>query len=197
MLSLFKNWKKLKFNYTIDANKKLSVITEGKYDSISLKLITEVYPTENITFTYSFDAPPTNITSELGLELNLGKGFDHVKCARKGYWSSYPENSLGATSGMINIFGTNNNYRQQPTSSWVNDTKSFYYSGLNSQAQLSHVARASKTNIYNYSVINSKTQKFIAIAGTGSESCRLKLHDGELQLIVANIWDYPNLVLVL
>jgi hypothetical protein len=87
-----------------------------------------------------------------------------------------------------------NRYREAPIKDWQFDTKSFFYNGNDDEApdQLTNVSRATKENIFEYNLFLGEDGK-ISVMGSGSESCRIDRHSGNIWLYVSNMIDYPDL----
>ncbi len=89
-------------------------------------------------------------------------------------------------------------YRQHPEREWSFDDKNFYYFGLkgsDTEKPLTHLAKAMKENIGEYTLFSDKSNlKLSVVSNDHSLACRLvKTPDEELVLNINTYWDYPEL----
>jgi hypothetical protein len=85
------------------------------------------------------------------------------------------------------------NYREEPTHDWEMDTRSFYYSGMDSEWPYSHMVRSLKENICLFALI-TKPGSRLEVFAEGDRACRFNRMDEKNCLIIDTLWDYPNLM---
>jgi hypothetical protein len=138
---------------------------------------------------------PEELIRELGVKYMFENIFDTLSWRRDAYWSFYPEGHLSAPEGKVQLYANNvNRYREAPIKDWQFDTKSFFYNGTDDETPdlLTNISRATKENIFEYNLLMGEAGK-ISVMGSGSESCRIDRHSGNIWLYVSNMIDYPDL----
>ena len=166
------------YNNAISADYKLIVSSKGE--------IQVEYQIQNI--------PQENIR-EIGVTFELEDAYDALSWVRKPYWSYYPENHLSSTRGIVPLYSnTQKQYRTEPKKDWNEDTKSFYYDGIEDEKsnQLTNIAKSTKENIRKYSLLKNE-KEMISIYGTENVSGRLNKEAEKLYLHANNQIDYVDL----
>lgn len=189
-----KDWKLEKFKYQLKEN--IAVVTiEGNYGNIKASFELQISTNGKIKTSYTYKNLPKEHVREVGLKYNFDAVFDSLFWEKESYWSSYPENHIGASSGTVALYPkVLNTYRQAPQKQWNRDTKSFYYEGTDNEQDhaLTHIAKATKENCIEYSLFKGD-EKWVMIKGNGKVSCRLAKKDNTIVLYLSNAIDYPNL----
>ena len=144
---------------------------------------------------YALEGVPQHATpQELGIYFVTGDSFKELSWDRKAYFTAYPEEDLGAPSGMADLtFSPTMTYREKPGHEWIHDTKGFYYFGPDTQLAYSNLARSLKENIFSFSLL-TEDGTGISVLGPGTQACRFDQVDGNNTLIINDLWDYPDLL---
>ncbi len=165
---------------------------QGKHIEYSIALNSQ----GEIQTTFQLEDIPDQHIREAGIKYILMTNFDSLSWQRRSYWSSYPKNHLSAPEGHVALYTDDQNiYRQKPHKDWIYDTKSFYYDGTQNEMvdrHLTHVARSTKENIYNY-CLQQKTGIGVEVMGDGDLGCRIEKNNSVLTLFINNHWDYIDL----
>lgn len=145
---------------------------------------------------YTAQGLPEGLLREVGIGFGTdSKNFDSLYWNRDTYWPAYPEDHLSAPVGSVPLFTSGNNtYRTIPVKDWQYDKKSFFYDGVDNEAnhQLVNIARSTKENIREY-CLRSGTGTEIQVHGDHQKSCRIMLSGNSLQLFVSDLVDYPDI----
>ncbi len=144
---------------------------------------------------YTAQGLPEGLPREVGIGFGTDNNFDTLYWNRNTYWPAYPEDHLSAPSGRVPLFTSGNNaYRTIPVKDWQYDKKSFFYDGVDDEAdhQLVNIARSTKENIREYCLI-SGTGTEIRVHGDYPRSCRIMLSGNSLQLMISDLVDYPDI----
>ncbi|MDO8971172.1 MAG: hypothetical protein Q7U74_10820, partial [Saprospiraceae bacterium] len=129
---------------------------------------------------------------EIGIKFELEDSCDSLSWERDSYWCYYPEGHLSSSKGTCALYTQlQNKYRIEPKKEWSQDTKSFYYSGIEDEVngQLANIAKSTKENIIKYSLLK-KEQEMISTYSEGDVSGRLNKEGEKLQLYISNQMDY-------
>jgi hypothetical protein len=189
-------WQLESLSYEI-SDHQVKIIRQGRFDKEGhVRFTIKITSDGKISTAYQLtNLPDTNIR-EAGIKYIMGNQFDSLSWSRKGYWSTYPEGHLSNTKGKVSLFsGQPNSYRKKPEKDWILDTKSFYYDGTqdaSSGEYLTHVARGTKENIYEYG-LSRKSGPSLTILGNGNLGCRIEKKNNTITLFVNNTWDYVDL----
>lgn len=131
-------------------------------------------------FTLLQDVSPRQV----GLVFTLPSSFTHLQWSRKGYWSVYPEEHIGALEGEAEAFNVSlpvsglAGPSAQPANSWA----------LDQTAAGSNNFRSTKENIYSASLGSSDGNK-ITVASDGTQHVRAWIDGDVIRFLVA---DYSN-----
>lgn len=178
----------------IDHAVEISII--GDYNILSdVKFQIMVFADGTINTTYTVENLPDEYIRELGVKYMFDNIFDTLSWERNSYWSKYPSDHLSAKKGKVFLFASDlKEYREPPGKVWRYDTKSFFYEGIQDENsdQLSMVAKATKENIFAYS-LQLNGMGSIAVAGDGQEGCRIDKQGNHIFLYINNELDYPDL----
>jgi hypothetical protein len=129
------------------------------------------------------------------VKYNFDSIFDELYWKREGYWSVYPKNHLSALTGKVKLYSDIiNTYRIKPMKTWIEDTKSFYYDGTDTELPktLIQIVKRTKENCLEYTLLKND-EKWLTVFGEGKVSCRLAKKDAILELYLNNAVDYTNL----
>ena len=154
-----------------------------------------ISPDGSITTIYAVSNIPKEYIREMGIKFVFDDKFDSLSWAREGYWSVYPVDHQSALKGKVALYINNQNlYRKVPVRDWQFDTKSFFYdrSGNETEGQLTYIAKATKENIREYSLLMKGLGCF-TVRGTAKEGCRINKKDNRIELYISNLLDYPDL----
>jgi len=187
-----KNWKLSKFDYK-NEGKYVSLIIAGEYNNaIPVEYILNVSSNGEILIQYQVKNIPQEYLREIGIKFELEDSFDSLSWERDSYWCYYPEGHLSSSKGTCALYTQlQNKYRIEPKKEWSQDTKSFYYSGIEDEVngQLTNIAKSTKENIIKYSLLK-KEQEMISTYSEGDVSGRLNKEGEKLQLYISNQMDY-------
>ena len=173
-----KTWLQEKYNDIIEVLYSIKIYENGLFNSN--------YNVENVI-------KRENI-QEAGLKFLMGDNFQELAWNRNAYFTAYPKNSLGSSTGKIDLTQKPEmNYREKLTHSWEMDSKGFFYFGLEEELPYTNIVRSLKENIYSYS-LKTKTGSKIELFSNGTQACRFDKIDGENTLIIDELWDYNSLL---
>ena len=173
----------------------VSINTAGTFDdTIAVQYEIKLDSKGNIIIHYSGSgALEDKFIRESGIKFITGDQFDKLAWDRHAYWSAYPELHLGMPSAEIDIKNDlKMEYRIAPDQIWENDMKDFYYQGIHKEMALSKIVRATKENIYYYS-LKSRDSK-LTIFSDGNQSCRFEKTDLGYVLNINRQLDYYSLL---
>jgi len=193
MVNLAKDWKLSHFSYEIKDGV-AHIHSKGRCEKIDVTYHIQI--DEQGTLIIDFDT--SNIETdkpvhEAGIYFCVGNQFQKLAWDRNSFWTVYPGGHLGAPTGNIEL--TNNlkmNYREFPNHAWEQDTKDFYYHGIDVTLPMTNISKALKENIYNYSLITS-TGKKLTVSAIGDKACRLDKKENSYFLYINDKWDYTSL----
>ena len=148
---------------------------------------------------YTLHQPVHELIQELGLRFIVPDIFDELAWKRKAYWTAYPPNHIGNSSGRVSLYNTEiyPTYRQKPMVPWSLDKWNFYYFGMSpdqSEKYLTNSARSIKENIYRYDLFSGESGKALSVISDGTVACRIsKTVDHQVKLAINHLWDYVNI----
>ena len=179
------NW--VTSNITWDISKEQVVVTvEGTYAEAKGELTYTILADGTLNVGYDFEVEKAVNPRQVGLVFNLPKDFATVSWERKGYWSVYPANHLGALSGTAVAFNAEQPMVQsagpsaKPSRGWEFDQNE---AGSN-------LFRATKENIYWAKLTNDQGNE-VKVDSDSSQSFRAWVDvkaDGTKMLVA----DYNN-----
>jgi len=193
MVNLAKDWKLSDFSYELK-NGIAHIHSKGSYEKIDATFHIQI--DEHGTMIIDFNAKNVEMdkpVQEAGIYFNAGNQFQKLAWERESYWSAYPNGHLGASNGEINL--TNDfemDYREFPNHSWEQDTKDFYYHGIEKTLPMTNIARALKENIFTYSLTTSAGTK-LTVWANSDKACRFDKKEIGNYLYIHDIWDYTSL----
>jgi beta-galactosidase len=193
MINLATDWQLSDFFYNIEDGI-AHIYGKGNYGGIKFSYYVQIDEHGTVIIDHKANNIETeNPIQEAGLYFIVGDQFEKLAWQRKAYWSTYPDGHLGANNGIINI--ANNlamTYRELPNHPWEEDTKDFYYHGIDKKLPITNAARALKENIYVYSLMTSGGNELTVLA-KGDKACRLDKKDQGNLLYINHQWDYTSL----
>jgi hypothetical protein len=189
------NWKLKKFNYK-NVGKQVHVYLSGVYDNfIPAKYAIMVSSNGVIQIQYQIQNIPKENIREIGIKFELEDVYDTLSWQRKTYWSYYPKNHLSSKNGKASLYSNaQKHYRTKPKKDWNEDSKSFYYNGIEDEVDnnLTNIAKSTKENIIKYNLFKNK-RNLISIYSQGNVSVRLHKETEKLILHANNNMDYVDL----
>ncbi len=192
MADYAKNWKLKDFNFDV-VDGIATIISTGTYDNISASFTIQIDENGVFNIDYTIDGVPVGKNvQEVGIKFLTGD-FEKLAWDRNSYFSAYPADNLGSLTGEVNLNEKSALvYRQKPQHSWEQDTKGFYYFGLEPELPYTNIVRGMKENIYSYSLKTANSK--IEVVSEGTQACRFDKIDGLNTLIVNDLWDYNSLL---
>ncbi|MCB9218160.1 MAG: beta-galactosidase [Ignavibacteriales bacterium] len=188
------NWDMQKTNYSLNDGI-LIITTKGHFED-NLTVEYEMHLDENGLINIEYSAsnlPKDKLIREAGLKFYLGNNFTNMNWDRDSYWTTYPDNHLGMSTGDINLSDSQTTeYRQFPNHIWEKDINDFYYQGLDYQLPLSKLALSTKENIYSFGLKTNNITS-LNVYDSGKKACRLEISNGNWILNINDQWDYASL----
>lgn len=157
---------------------------KGNYKEAEGVLEYRFYNNGEVTFAYNFTMLQDISPRQTGLVFTLPSSFTHLDWERKGYWSVYPEDHIGALHGKAEAFAHSlpisglAGPSKQPSKSWSYDQT----------AAGSNLFRSTKENIYRASLTNGDGAS-VSIISNGTQHVRSWIEGEVIRLLVA---DYNN-----
>lgn len=168
----------------LDADNDVRIRVYGKYDEAEGFFEYTFNETGEVKYNYNFTVLKEISPRQVGLVFSVPSSFDKVQWRRKGYWSVYPENHLGALKGeavahdaslpISGLAGPS----EQPSKAW----------GFDQTAAGSNLFRATKENIFEAKLCNQEGMQ-IQIISDGTQHVRPWKTIGSISFLVA---DYNN-----
>ncbi len=172
-----------------------TIYSEGNCGEIEVSFTIMVDGSGTMKVEYILEGlPREESVQEVGIYFVAGESFRELSWDRQAYFTAYPENDLGHPQGKADLgFCPPMTYRHKPGHEWIHDTKGFYYFGPDTQLAYSNIARSLKENIYSFS-LSTEDGTGISVHGTGTLACQFDRRGGDNQLIINDLWDYPDLM---
>jgi hypothetical protein len=146
-----------------------------------------------VTYESMQDVNEKNI-QEAGIRFLTGDCFKALSWERNPYFTAYPETHPGRASGKVILdHKPKMTYREEPLHTWEEDSRGYYYFGLDVELPYSNVVRALKEHIYAYS-LGTSGGSLLEVLSEGSQACRFDRIDGKNTLIINDLWDYNSLL---
>ena len=191
-----KDWTLKKLSYKVDADCAEFRIRgkTGKLPEVEFNII--IRSEGIVDIQYQMEKIPDEFIREIGVYFELENISDSLSWTRDSYWSYYPVNHLSTRQGGTVIYSTNiKQYRTKPEKGWNQDTKSFYYSGIEDEKPgkaITHKAKATKENISEYALFKDN-ERILTVLSEGQHNCRLSKDNENLILYINNEMDYVDL----
>jgi beta-galactosidase len=174
----------------------VSVEINGSYSgNIIARYLVQISPSGEIETEYKISGIPDGKLREAGIQFVFNNDFDSLAWERKTYWSKYPSGHLSEKDGIVPLYTSDNKmYRKAPGKEWSYDKKSFFYNGTENETddQLINAARATKENIFKYTV-KLKGDGMFTVTGNGNKSCRIEKTGNNIRLNICDFIDYPDI----
>lgn len=160
----------------------LVVHVSGLLDSMEVSYVYTLGANGRFDIDYTFDKIPPLVTenkkAERGGPLNMEVGikfvasdqFDRLDWDKKGYWSAYPEDSIGRAKGSIDLFAEQKpEWAQKPSQPWCKDVWDFYFMGwgVPEGKLLTYEAYAAKQAIRVYTLTDADAGLALTVYGDG------------------------------
>lgn len=176
------NWvaKSIQF---VPGKKVIDVTVQGSYKEAEGTFTYRFYPDEKVEMEYCFTLLQNISPRQTGLAFNIPSTFSHLEWKRKGYWSTYPEDHIGALEGEAEAFCDSlpisglAGPSAEPSTSWAFDQT----------ANGSNMFRSTKENIYYATLSNNLNE--ISVLSDGSQHFRAWKDGDNMRFLVA---DYNN-----
>jgi beta-galactosidase len=87
---------------TLESNGNLTILSQGHYSNLIGSYRTVISPEGDVTISADFSyAGPDVLTKEIGFQFDVPLALDRLSWQRKGEWTWYPEDHIGALSGDV------------------------------------------------------------------------------------------------
>lgn len=169
----------------IQEEKGICVRVEGTYKEAEGYFEYRFRATGEVEITYQFTMLEEISPRQTGIVFALPESFATLSWKRKGYWSLYPENHIGALEGEAKLFNPSlpisglAGPSRQPAVDW----------SLDQTAAGSNLFRSTKENIYTASLYTAGNANQVTVISNGSQHLRAWKEDGLIRFLVA---DYNN-----
>ena len=138
------------------------------------------------------DSEAKNI-QEGGIKFITGASFEKLSWKRNPYFSAYPDSHPGRAVGeALLVYRPESEYRKKPWHGWEQDTRGFYYFGLEHKLPYTNDIRSLKENIFEYS-LRTDSNAALQVYSSGNQACRFDLIGGHNTLLINDQWDYFSL----
>lgn len=178
---------------------KVVVHLKGHALKVGIQMNIHIEPQGTVYIDYVTENEPNGWLREAGLKFYLSDQIERLSWSRKGYWTTYPENSMSGNEGSCGLYDSKKiAYREQPKQPWSKDRYNYYYfadAGADCQKPLTYMAKAMKELVYEYRVAPKRGKGALTVLSERAEvACRMnKKADEQLILYVNNRWDYPEI----
>ncbi len=194
MEDLAVGWECTEVSYKME-NGIATFFTAGKYNKLKASFTISVDERGVFQIDYSVEhAIKDQTIQEAGLKFICGSSFETLAWNRNSYFTAYPEGALGAEKGEVKLkYKPEMKYREAPQHPWEQDSKGFFYFGLEKELPYSNMVRSLKENIYTYTLA-TEANSGIKLFSRGKLACRFDQIDGDPILFVNDQWDYNSLL---
>lgn len=168
----------------VQAENAVCIQVRGGYKEASGTLEYRFYATGEFTIAYDFIMLQEISPRQIGLVFTLPASFSCLNWKRKGYWSVYPKEHIGALEGCAEVFDPAlpvsglAGPSKPPTVAWA----------LDQTAAGSNQFRSTKENIYAASLV-SPSGMAVSVQSDGTQHVRAWREGEYIRLLVA---DYNN-----
>jgi len=186
------NWQLLDLDYAIEEGI-AQIRIEGRYDLVEASFLIRFDASGVFTINYQIEGgSATTYIQETGIKFMAGDHFEKLAWDRNSYFTAYPPDDLGRSSGTADLTQIpTTTYGQSPGHEWEMDAQGFYYFGLDEILPYTNIVRSLKENIYSYSLLTSGAK--LEVLSNGTQACRFDRIEGQNILIVNDLWDYFSL----
>ncbi len=165
-------------------NDRVEIAVSGRYAEAEGTLTYGIAADGSLTVGYDFTMEQAVSPRQVGLVFDLPARYDQLDWTRRGYWSVYPEDHIGALSGHARAFDKRlpisglAGPSRQPDVAW----------GLDQTANGSNAFRSTKENIYRATLTASPDER-LTVVSDGSQHFRSWVDGDTVRFLVA---DYNN-----
>ena len=194
MDDLAKKWECREFSYSVDQGI-ATIQSQGIYQKIDFSFTIRIDDRGLMEISYEStqNVIEKNI-QEAGIKFLTGDSFEELSWKREPYFTAYPDTHMGRATGQVKLeHQPKMVYREKPMHRWEEDSKGFYYFGLNEELPYTNVVRSLKEHIFEY-VLSTASESEISVQSDGSQACRFDRIQGKNTLIVNDQWDYNSLL---
>lgn len=169
----------------VPEEKGFCIRVEGTYKEAEGAFEYRFRETGEVEISYQFMLLEDVSPRQIGVVFTLPEQFARLSWKRKGYWSVYPANHIGALEGEADLFDPSlpisglAGPSKQPSVDW----------SLDQTAAGSNLFRSTKENIYTASLYHVKNNNSITVLSNGLQHLRAWEEDGAVRFLVA---DYNN-----
>lgn len=176
---LCENWVAQSVSCT-SGEKEISVRVTGAYKEAEGSFEYRFHNNGEVDFIYDFTMLREVSPRQTGLVFTLPSSFTRLDWKRKGYWSVYPEDHIGALEGKAEAFNAS-----LPLSGLAGPSKSPSVSwSLDQTAAGSNLFRSTKENVYSVNLKNQEGETLTVISD-GSQHTRSWIDGEAIRLLVA------------
>lgn len=178
-----KNWVAHTLSST-SSDKEITVAVKGIYQEAEGEFTYRFLANGEVIVGYDFTILKQVSPRQTGLVFTLPSSYTNLEWKRKGYWSVYPADHIGALEGSAKAFNTKlpvsgvAGPSQMPSVSW----------SLDQTAAGSNLFRSTKENIYSAILSNASGDK-LSVISNGTQHTRSWIEGDAIRLLVA---DYNN-----
>jgi hypothetical protein len=197
MEDLAENWQCKKCRFRMKAGV-ATISTRGRYDRARASFSMRIDGKGILEISYQAEAHPGREDGpahiqESGLKFHTGEQYRRLSWDRESYFTAYPDGHPGAPVGSADLaHRPPMMYREKPGHSWAEDSRNFYYFGLEETLPYTNMVRSLKEHIYRYS-LHTASGNELRVLSPGTQACRFDRVDGKNTLIVNELWDYNSL----
>lgn len=176
---LCENWVAQSVSCT-PGEKMISVKVTGTYKEAEGSFEYRFHNNGEVDFIYDFTMLREVSPRQTGLVFTLSSSFTRLEWKRKGYWSVYPEDHIGALEGTTDAFNAS-----LPVSGLAGPSKLPSVSwSLDQTAAGSNLFRSTKENIYSASLKNPEGEA-VTVTSDGTQHTRSWIEGDVIRLLVA------------
>lgn len=174
------NWIAQSISHTF-SEKEVKVRVTGAYEEAQGILEYRIGADEKLTVSYDFTTRQELHPRQIGLVFALPASFTELSWKRKGYWSVYPKDHIGALEGNVKAFDSNlpisgvAGPSSLPSIPWAFDQT----------AAGSNIFRSTKENIYK-AILKSTDGGVLRVESDGTQHIRTWVDKDLVYLLVAN-----------
>ena len=106
---------------------KVVVHLKGHALKVGIQMNIHIEPQGTVYIDYVTENEPNGWLREAGLKFYLSDQIERLSWSRKGYWTTYPENSMSGNEGSCGLYDSKKiAYREQPKQPWSKDRYNYY-----------------------------------------------------------------------
>jgi len=188
------NWKCTNFSYSLEDG--IAILeTEGQYEKLKASFTIRIDGQGIIEIEYSSKINSKEKTlQEAGIKFLTGNSFGKISWKQDPYFTAYPDSHPGRAVGEAVLSNKPESYyRTEPGHGWEQDSKGFYYFGLEEELPYTNEVRSLKENIYEYA-LSCGSNAELKIFSNGKQACRFDQIQGKNTLLINDHWDYNSLL---